>query len=161
YGSHRSGLDRFTGQEAMQIFGQGQGRGVALPRFLLQTLQANGHDVVGQVRLQMAWGERVARLHLEEGLQRRLGYERRPTGAQFVQDGPERVDVRGRADLLRLAGRLLRGDIVGRAQDRAALRLNPAANQELGQPEVGDLGHAVRRQEDVRRSQIAVDNATL
>ena len=123
--------------------------------------------------------------HLQDGRQGRLPREGGPAGQELIEDGPEGIDVRGRAD--RLAGdhRLFGGHVIGRAQqlprDRgtAKVRRLPVAAGALGQAEVGDLGDEGREargegrevpglaprpfplvpQEDVGRLEIAVNHA--
>ena len=54
---------------------------------------------------------------------------------------------------------LLGGHVAGRAHDRVGPRQAAVRGQRLGQAEVGDLGRAVGRQQDVARLQVAVDDA--
>ena len=102
--------------------------------------------------------------------------ERWPAGEQLVEDRAERVDVRGRPDLLMSGRRLLRGHVAGRADDDAARRQIAGQIEPLHQAEVGDLGLVANRfiraqgdragavtagQQDVRGFEIAMNNAEL
>ena len=73
------------------------------------------------------------------------------------KDGPEGVDVGGRADPSRPAGGLLRGHVPG------VPRTAPVAVRSLvgplGQAEVGDFGRPSAGEQDVRRLEVAVDDA--
>ena len=82
--------------------------------------------------------------------------ERPLPGQRLEQDDAQRVDVRG--DGRGLAARLLRAEVVDRAHRRAGerqLRLVERARD----PEVGDLDPPVAADEDVRRLDVAVDDA--
>ena len=90
-----------------------------------------------------------------------LSLEGRTPGQHFIEDGPQRVHVGRRADLAGVSPSLLRGHVAGRAHDLAGLGVHVVGFQPLGQPEVGDLQHAVIGEQDVRRLQVAVDDARL
>jgi hypothetical protein len=110
--------------------------------FLRQALQADRFEVAGDRGLELPGRDRVVVEHLEDGVERGLAEERRAAGEEFVQDRPERVDVDRRADLARLARRLLGGDVAGRPHYRAGLRAAVGVLgvvEPLGQSEVGDL----------------------
>ena len=104
----------------------------------------------------MSGRDGVAEADQVERVQRRRGVKRRPAGQTLVEDRPQAVDVGERPDL-RGAGGLLRGHVRGRAQDAVAGQ-GPFLGEALGQSEIGDLGHAVRREQDVGRFQIAVND---
>src|SRR5262249_60736841 len=78
--------------------------------------------------------------HRQDGVQRRGPLEGGPAGEQLVQDRPQRVDVRGRAELTALAAGLLGGHVAGRADDLAGLGPVALLVEALGEAEVGDLG---------------------
>ena len=148
--------DRLVGQEPPQVLRQG-GRGRVAPgRLLVEALQADRLEVARQLRHQPRRRHRLAPLDLLQGLQRRGGPERRPAGQQLVEDRPQGVDVRRRARLPGLTAGLLGGHVAGRAHDQVGPRQGRLAVQHLGQAEVGDLGRAVGRQQDVGRLQVAV-----
>ena len=100
-----------------------------------------------------------------QGDQRRVVLERRPAGEQLVEDGAQRINVGGGADLLGPARRLFGGHVAGRAEDEAGGGLDAFAAP-LGEAEVGDLGRAFPEgrvggpcQQDVGGLQVAVDDA--
>ena len=89
------------------------------------------------------------------------GAKRRHAGDQKVQRAAERVDVDALVD--GLAARLLGRDVVGRADDdahRGQRRLGARIDR-LGEPEVGDLHAPVAEPHQVRRLDVAVDEARL
>jgi hypothetical protein len=83
-----------------------------------------------------------------------LAAERRLAGQHLVEDDPERVDV-GLAGHL-VAERLLRGDVVGRAE-HAPGRGQPLRLERPRDPEVGHLRPALGVDQDVLRLDVAVD----
>src|SRR5205814_1115822 len=87
-------------------------------------------------------------------------FERRLAGEQFVEDRAQPVHV-GRGGQVLQGGRLLGGEVAGRADDGPGLRVGGVTFEVLGQPEVGDVRLAVRVQEDVARLEVAVEHAAL
>ena len=91
--------------------------------------------------------------------------KRRPAGQQHVEDDAERVEVA--APRHRLAGRLLRRQELGRADDAAGDGQVPAGEQ-AGDAEIAELDDAesvgmdgVGSAEQVRRLEVAVDDAAV
>ena len=84
--------------------------------------------------------------------------EREPSSQHPVEDDPERVHVARRRD--GLSGRLLRRHVRGCADQRARLGERVGA-RDPGDSEVRDPGAAFLVEDDVRRLQIAVDEAVL
>jgi hypothetical protein len=84
--------------------------------------------------------------------------EREPTRQHSVQDDSERVDIgRGRDFFtLRLLRRHVRGSSHQRARIREGVRAGHARNAEIG-----DLRAALLVEDDVRRLQVAVDQAPV
>src|SRR5262249_31040219 len=78
------------------------------------------------------------------------GHKRRPAGEHLVEDRPQGVNARRRADLARPAPRLLRGHVRGRTHDHARLGL-ALLIELLRQAEVGDLELTVLGEQDVGR----------
>src|SRR6185503_1502002 len=91
-------------------------------------------------------------LALRDQLGERLPLEGPATGEELVEDEAERVDVAARRDLA--AGELL-GRHVGRRARAQRLARRP------GEAEVGDPDLAAAVEHDVRRLQIAVDDAAV
>ena len=85
-----------------------------------------------------------------------VALERPPAGQHLVEDDAERVDVRGRAGLL--AARLLRAEVVDRAEGRPGQR-HLGLGDRPGDPEVGDLHPAVAREHDVAGLHVPMDDA--
>src|SRR5206468_4058684 len=77
---------------------------------------------------------------------------------QLVEDGAQRVDVGGGADVL-VASLGLLGGHVGRGAEDLAGVVEAVVVQLLGQAEVGDHRQAVGGQQHVGRLQVAVDDA--
>ena len=157
----RAGGDRLAVQPPPQVVGQRPGGGVAAGRRLRQALQADRPEVAGQARDEAAGRGGVGPPHL---LQRRHHVhpaERRTAGQHLVQDRPEPVHVRCRADRPHVPGRLLRRHVARRPHHRPA-RGQPGRHLVLlGEAEVGQLQRPVLRPQHVRRLQVAVDDAAL
>ena len=73
-------------QEPVEVIGEFECRGVAPLRVLLQALEADRLEVARDLRAQARGGHGFLVQHLEHGLQRRLGPERRPPGQHLVED---------------------------------------------------------------------------
>ncbi len=142
--------------------------------------RCSGTDRVGKLlrgleALVGAFGERLAhdgvhrgrQLNVERGGRQRLFLEyllhgrgrrsgKRPlAGQELVEDDPGREQVG--ASIHRQAHDLLGRHVARRAHDRAHLR--QVRGFDVGNPEIGNLHRAVRQQEDVRRFDVAVDDA--
>ena len=142
-----------------RVVGQGRCGGVTVARFLDQALQADHFEVAGHPGVEPRRRHRLLRSHQVERLERGRAFEGRPPRQALVEDRPQRVHVHRRADGAGPGGGLLGGHVARRAQDGARARLAGVGVLDgLGQAEVGDLGHAVGRQEDVGRLQVAVDD---
>ena len=107
-------------------------------------------------------GDRLVVEHLQDGVQRRLGLERRPAGQQLVEDGAQAVDVAGQAQV-RLSGRRpARGPCSWACRGSAPVRVWPGvAVEPLGQAEVGDVRLVVGVEQDVGRLEVAVQDAVV
>ena len=78
----RPGRDRLAAEPAVEVVGQRLGRGVAVPRVLLQALQADHFQVARQLRVQPGRGLRRAVADLVERVHHRVaGERRRPVSA--------------------------------------------------------------------------------
>ncbi len=99
--------------------------------------------------------------HLLERVDHRVTAERCPAREQHVEDGPQAVDVGRRRHGPALARGLLGSHVRRRAQDRARAGQLAVAFDPLGQTEVGDMRPPFRIDQDVRRLQIAVKDASL
>ena len=85
--------------------------------------------------------------------------ERSSSGQQFVQHGSQGIHIVGRRGGRVLSQRLLRRHVAGCSQDVAGMGLIRVGFQSFGQTEIGDLGHVARRQQDVARFEIAMDDS--
>ena len=81
-------------------------------------------------------------------------------GQQFVEDGPETVDVGRRAEPAPAQG-LLGGHVGRRAHDHARPRQAVVLLDAPGQAKIGDVGLSVAVNQDVARLEVAVQNAAL
>ena len=94
--------------------------------------------------------------------------KRRPSGQHFVKQDAERIDVAASVDVETAHLRLLRAGVGRRADERLEFGeesfLGEPLLGRLGDAEVDHLGHrhaVVQRDEDVRRLDVAVDDALL
>ena len=115
----------------------------------------------GVLAQELRRGHGVLRANHVERVQHRSSLERRAAGQELVEDGAQGILVGGGPYLLGIAPRLFGSHVAGRAQDRARACLTRIALQPLHQPEIGDLGSAVGREEDIARFEVAVDHLVL
>ena len=99
--------------------------------------------------------------HLPLGFGRRLSSKRRPAGEHLIEQRAEGVDVRGRPDRPRLPDHLLGGHVAGSPDPGAAQCQRRLSFEVPRQPEIGDLGRALGREQDVGRLQVAVHDPGL
>ena len=154
-------LDRPPLHEPPHVLDQCPRVGVPPPRIFVQALQADRLQVARHLRVQPRGRHRLLGDHLPLRLRGRLSPERRPPGEHLVEDGAERVDVRGGPDRSRLADHLLGGHVAGRAHPSTAQGQGRLSVEVPRQPEIGDLGRAVGGEQDVGRLQIAVHDPAL
>ena len=107
-------------------------------------------------------------LHLDQRGGRIVAHEGRAATQEVVEEGAETIDIAGHADLAALARRLFRGNVAGRAehlarkgQVRSPKSKVRSGGQPLGQAEVGDAGLVERIDENIRRLEVAVEDAAL
>ena len=122
------GGDRLVGEPAVEVVGQGSGRGVAVLGLQGHRLEADrfqgrvepgGEGSRGRGN-SPAWT-------LRRSSPRVLAGERGAAGQEVVEGGAQAVDVAGRAEQVEPAGGLLGAHVGGRADDRAGLGLGRAA----------------------------------
>ena len=92
----------------------------------------------------------------------RFAVERRPAGHQVIHRRAERINVGAEIDI-HIAANLLGADVVGRAV-RFARFASPRPlchPSRASQTQVGQLRHALRRQQDVLRLHVAMNQAAL
>ena len=142
-----------------EVIGQAIGTAIAAHRILVQAFQTDRFQVARHLGGQLTRRRRVPADHLLQRIPDRLAVERRPAGQQFVQDGTERVDVSRRSGRGTAATGLLGSHVIRCAENVAAAGLGIVGVEALGQAEVGDLGRAVRCEQDIGRLQVAVHHA--
>ena len=168
----RSRRDRLAGEKATQIVGQRGGIAIAPLRIAGQALEADRRGIAGDARHHDARRRRVFVLRPPQRFQRRRSDERRPAGEQFVEHRAETVDVDRRScdvgpgdpfrsQVSRRPGEgrtrvVVGGCIMAEAVFAAAF---VGRARQTGQAEVGDLRYSFGRQQDVRRREIAMDDA--
>ena len=144
-----------------EVVGQCCRRCVTPVRVLFKTLQADRLQVAWDARVELRRWRWVVGEHLLQRGRRRLGLERRPSRQAFIQDRPERIDVRRRSNRVFVAPRLLRCHVAGRAQRGARQRQPEAAVLLPRQTKVGHFRRTVGGQQDIGRLEIAVNDAAL
>ncbi len=87
----------------------------------------------------------------------RIGFERRPTDQRLVDDQAQAILIAERRG--RLAARLFRRDIIGRALKGVGTAFFAMALKQLGDPEVGQIGVAVCIEQDVGWFHVPMDDA--
>ena len=107
----------------------------------------------------MARRERVALEDVEEGVDRRVASERRRASDGFVEHRPQAINIRAGVDLADATGGLFGRHRGGGAEDGAGGR--GVAVVPAGEAEVGEVGGAVAVEEDVRRFDVAVEDAVV
>ena len=85
--------DRLAGQPALEVVGQRLGRAITPLGLFCQALEADRFQVAVDPRIERTGTLRLLLYDLEQGVERRVGAERRPAGQQFVEDRSQAVDV--------------------------------------------------------------------
>jgi len=158
---HRRKRRRFEGGEqpdgAAQCLGEVGGGGEAVGRQLRQPLQARRLQRRGNVRAELPWRRRVVLAHLADDLAGVRPAERRPAAEEAVQRGGEAVHVGAAVGPVGAAGGLLGAHVRRRARHDAALRRRVLVRQ--GEAEIDEHRPAALGEDDVRRLEVAVDDA--
>ncbi len=157
----RTGRDRLRPKERLHVVGELLRRLVALARVLLERLEADGLDLLRELRLDPRGRRRVVVQDPVVELDGRLPHEGETARDELVHDHAEGVDVRAAVHILRVPARLLGREVVGRPHDGARLGEDALVVLRLGEPEVGELRVHVVVDEDVRGLQVAVDDPVL
>ena len=131
------------------------------PRLLLQAFQADHLQVARDLAVEPRGRLGRSSRGPLAGCRQRCRPRTAPARQQGVEDGAQAVDVGRRRDRAATAQRLLRGHVGGRPHDRAGLGQLDALLEPLGQAEVGDVRLALLVQQDVRRLEVAVQDAPL
>ena len=163
----RPGKDRLLGKIAFQVLRQGQGAGIALRRGLFEAFQADGFQVAWDARVQRPWVVRLPVENLQDRVEGRRGAEGWFPREAGVKDGAETVDIHGRREVL-LGGGLFGGHVLRGADNGPSARQFIAARaggfrraERLGQAEIGDVRLAGGVHQDVRRFDVAMEDAAL
>ena len=144
-------------------------------RRLVQALQTDRLEIARHVGLDAAGRDRIFVCDFVQSFISRVSTEGGPAGEQLVQDRPKRVNVRGRADVLRLAACLFGGYVGRGAEKHTGPCMAGVAIEAIGRTEVGDLRYAKGpfypggfakagrglAQQHVARFQVAMDDAAL
>ena len=157
---HRRGLGRLGGDAAaardrLQVGVHRGSRLVAVGGLLGEGANDDEVEVVRDVGAELGGRRRRLGEVLHRDLDGAVPGERHLAGEQLEEDDPRGVEVRRLVD--RSAARLLGGEVVRRADDRAFLRhLTRAGARDA---EVRDLDDALGVDDDVVRLDVAVDDA--
>ena len=135
------------------------GRIAIVGRFLHHPAHHVG-QAFGESRHQLLQRLGVARLVREELLHQARRGEGDLAGDHVIEGASQRVDVAPRVDRMRVP-RLLRRDVVERADGGPVAGHLGLVGQVDRQPEVGQLGRPVAGHEDVARVDVAVDQPLL
>ena len=93
-----NGCDGPRIQKAAQVVGQGLGTGIAPLGPLLQAGQADCFQLARHIGSEARKRRRLVVQYLPDGLVPRFIDKRRPARDELVENGPERINVRGRAN---------------------------------------------------------------
>ena len=157
---YRSGQDRLVGQIVLQVRRQPFGAAVAFLRLLPQAFQADHFEVAPHLGVEAGRRHRLVAHDLNERIERVLGLKWRPPGQQFVKHGSQPVHV-GRRAQSPFRFRLLRRHVGRRAHNRSRRRRTGTGLHALGQAEVGHVRRRLVVKQDVRRLEVAVQDAAL
>ena len=148
---------RRTGEHAPQVLGEVGRGGVAVLEPLRQRLEADPLQLGRDLADELPRGLRLVVAHLPEQLADVARPERQAAAEHLVEHHAQAVDVGAAVDPVRRAGDLLRRHVRRGAGDDAQFG---AAGPRLveAEPEVHEDGAAVRREDDVRRLDVAVDD---
>ena len=157
----RSRRDRLAGQPPRQVLGESIGTGVAPARVLLEALQADDFQIPRHSRVELPRWLRRPLPHLVHRLQERWSHRTAPAGQQGVEDRSQPVDVGRGRQCAAFARSLLGRHVGGRADDRPRVRQLAVPLDSLGQAEVGDMRLTIGIDQDIRRLQVAMEDASL
>jgi hypothetical protein len=158
--------DRLVAQKAADVFRHVRGGSVASRFVLFEGLRDDGFDVVRQPVHHAAQPRGLLFAYDARHFGERLAVQivGRAIGQQFVGDDAKGVDVGSRIDQIGIAGDLLRAHIGNRANHLTGAGVQRRADVGVdgaGQTEVEHLRLTRRVDEDVRRLEIAMDDAFL
>ena len=146
--------DRLVVEEPPQVLGHRLGRRVAVARVLLDRLEDDRLQVAGDARVDRSRPGRLDGLDLL-GERHPVGrVEGRPQHQQLVEGQAQRVEV---GPGVPLAAEPLGGHVAERAQDVAGP--GQVVVVDLGQAEVADPDDALGVEQEVRRLDVAVEDA--
>ncbi len=94
--------DRPAVEEPTQVIRQFDRPSITSVRLLGQTRQADRLQVSRDSRLEPRGGDDLDFAHLLQRVNGRFPFERRPSGQQLEEDGPQGVDIRRRTDVFRV-----------------------------------------------------------
>src|ERR1051326_5817508 len=91
--SDRPGRNRLVTQKTAKLLRQLRGGAVTTSRFLFETLQAYGLEIIRDTRAEARRGNRFQFFDLANQFMNRFALERRPAGQQMIEQSAQRVDV--------------------------------------------------------------------
>ena len=153
--------DRLAVQPSVQVFGQRQCTGIAAARLLLQALQADDLEVAGDLAIDLRWATRAVgcapcRASRPAWCRRTApGRSARRTGS--CPGRRRRSPSRARPG----PGSPARAPCTTASRSGCRMRQVAVGVDPLGQAEVGDVRLALLVEQDVRRLQVAVEDAAL
>src|SRR3989442_12514354 len=157
--THRSSEDGLPVKIAAELICELLHGGVPPGRLFLQALEADRLQVARQLRIQHTRGDRFRVCNAQQCFVDSGAEERRAPREAFVEYGAQRVDVRGRTDLLFAPRRQFRGKVVWRTEHMAGQGDVAASVQRLGQAEVGEVRLVEQVDEDVGWLEITMHDA--
>jgi hypothetical protein len=147
-------------EDGGDVCGERGRTGVSRPRVLGEGAVEDGRQARGEpAEGGQVWRRRGLVDDLVENLRRPLAAEGTLPHQQLVEDHANREHVA--ASVEGLAAHLLRAHVVDGPDHHAGLREPRVAAEELGDPEVHDLGGAVIEQPDVAGLDVAMDDPAL
>lgn len=140
-GGEGAGLDGETGEELLEVFGQGLCGGIAFVGSEFEAAQGDGFEIgrdVGVGGPDARWGA-LKHIDIDGG----VGFSGmgRALGEEFEEDDSERVDIGGGTDIAGFPEELFGGHVLESADHRAVGGIGSGVLDPFGDAEVGDAGN--------------------
>ncbi len=150
--------DRLSPEIPLDLVRERARRAVTLPRVLLEAVEADRGEVAPGARVELPRGDGRLRQDLGDDAHARRALEGGLSAEHVIEEAAELVDV---GALVPVRAVRLLGRHVGGRPDRLAAPGHDRAVVELREPEVDDVGVAVRSDEDVVGLEVPVKDALL